>query len=213
MGTYTRTYNFTNGTTAYGSQVAFEFDAVGTSCNNIVNAQIASGAAIADSKLAAITTAGKVLNSALAFTDQAQGDIAYFNGTQWVRLAAGTSGQFLKTQGASANPDWGAPFTSYDSGWFAWSANNGYNKTHNLGTIKFLATAFYSSAADGSADVAIISNQDRLNADLGGYQLKSITTTSIRLQMNDGIRVTTDAGERGDTITSGYARIILVAIP
>lgn len=37
---------------------------------------------------------------------QAQGDIMYFNGTSWDNLAAGTSGYFLKTQGASANPVW-----------------------------------------------------------------------------------------------------------
>lgn len=37
----------------------------------------------------------------------AQGDILYYNGTDWVRLGAGTNGQFLKTQGTSANPVWG----------------------------------------------------------------------------------------------------------
>jgi len=43
----------------------------------------------------------------LAIASQAQGDVLYFNGTSWVRLAPGTSGQYLKTQGASANPVWG----------------------------------------------------------------------------------------------------------
>ena len=38
----------------------------------------------------------------------AQGDILYNNGTSWTRLAAGTSGYFLKTQGVSANPVWAA---------------------------------------------------------------------------------------------------------
>lgn len=38
----------------------------------------------------------------------AQGDILYFNGTNIVKLAAGTSGWFLKTQGAAANPIWAA---------------------------------------------------------------------------------------------------------
>ena len=33
----------------------------------------------------------------------------YYNGTNWVRLAAGTSGQLLKTQGSSANPVWVDP--------------------------------------------------------------------------------------------------------
>ncbi len=36
----------------------------------------------------------------------AQGDILYRNASDWVRLPAGTSGKFLKTQGASANPTW-----------------------------------------------------------------------------------------------------------
>ena len=35
-----------------------------------------------------------------------QGDVLYHNGTDNVRLGAGTSGQFLKTQGAGANPVW-----------------------------------------------------------------------------------------------------------
>lgn len=35
-----------------------------------------------------------------------QGDITYFNGSQWVRLAAGTVGQVLRTGGSGANPAW-----------------------------------------------------------------------------------------------------------
>lgn len=42
----------------------------------------------------------------------AQGDILYRNAAGWVRLAAGTSGFFLQTLGAAANPQWaqGATF-------------------------------------------------------------------------------------------------------
>ena len=36
-----------------------------------------------------------------------QGDLLYRDGSGLQRLAAGTSGQFLKTQGAGANPVWG----------------------------------------------------------------------------------------------------------
>lgn len=36
----------------------------------------------------------------------AQGDILYHNGSNLVKLGAGTNGYFLKTQGASANPEW-----------------------------------------------------------------------------------------------------------
>ena len=36
----------------------------------------------------------------------AQGDVMYYSGTGWVRLGAGTSGQYLQTQGTGANPQW-----------------------------------------------------------------------------------------------------------
>lgn len=39
----------------------------------------------------------------------AQGDIIYYDGSNFVRLAAGTSGNFLQTLGAGANPQWAAP--------------------------------------------------------------------------------------------------------
>ena len=54
------------------------------------------------------TNAGVVSVSDLTITSEAQGDVLYNNGTNWVRLAPGTSGQFLKTQGAAANPVWTA---------------------------------------------------------------------------------------------------------
>lgn len=42
----------------------------------------------------------------LTITSEAQGTILYFNGTNWVVLGVGTSGEFLQTQGAGANPQW-----------------------------------------------------------------------------------------------------------
>lgn len=43
----------------------------------------------------------------LVIASQAQGDILYASSASaWARLGAGTSGQFLKTNGASANPSW-----------------------------------------------------------------------------------------------------------
>jgi len=38
----------------------------------------------------------------------AQGDILYRGASDWTRLAAGTNGHYLKTQGAAANPTWAA---------------------------------------------------------------------------------------------------------
>ena len=49
------------------------------------------------------------LNFVPAPSGPQQGDVLYYNGTNWVRLAAGTTGQFLKTLGASSNPVWATP--------------------------------------------------------------------------------------------------------
>ena len=58
--------------------------------------------------------AGSVDGAALALTSQAQGTVMYYNGTNWVVLAPGTSGEALKTQGAGANPVWGAVSSTGD---------------------------------------------------------------------------------------------------
>ena len=42
----------------------------------------------------------------LKISGQAQGDILYFNGTDWLRLPAGTANTSLRTNGAGANPAW-----------------------------------------------------------------------------------------------------------
>ena len=63
--------------------------------------------------LAALNTVGtsqiddnSVTGAKIALGSDAQGDVMYYDGTNWVRLGAGTSGQFLKTNGAGANPAW-----------------------------------------------------------------------------------------------------------
>lgn len=46
----------------------------------------------------------------------AQGDILYRGASAWTRLGAGTSGHFLQTQGAGANPQWAAGSGSLSDG-------------------------------------------------------------------------------------------------
>jgi len=101
---------------------------------SVTNAKVAADAAIALSKLASTTAAyiivanaGGVLTAVplsgdgsigndgaiqitdLTITDEAQGDILIFDGTNWVRLAAGNAGQSLISGGAGADPSWGNP--------------------------------------------------------------------------------------------------------
>ena len=47
---------------------------------------------------------GAAWNSAVSVTTPTQGDILYYNGTAWAKLAAGTANYALVTNGAAANP-------------------------------------------------------------------------------------------------------------
>lgn len=82
-------------------------------------------------------TAGYLAHlSALAGLTFAQGDILYHNGTQLTRLAAGTSGHFLKTQGAGANPTWAAASGGSGSAWnIPWSPMDAEFPTSNYATL------------------------------------------------------------------------------
>jgi hypothetical protein len=87
---------------------------------SIVNADISAGAAISVAKIATglsgalvgTTDAQVLTNKTLTapiinIGSDAQGDVYYRNASGiFSRLAPGTSGQFLQTQGASANPQW-----------------------------------------------------------------------------------------------------------
>jgi len=71
-----------------------------------VDGTAANNAKVTMSGDGALANDGTLTVSDLTIASEAQGDILYFNGSNWVRLAAGTNGQFLKTQGAAANPMW-----------------------------------------------------------------------------------------------------------
>lgn len=47
-----------------------------------------------------------VTGAKIAMGSDARGDILYYNGTDYARLPPGTSGQYLKTNGAGADPAW-----------------------------------------------------------------------------------------------------------
>ena len=77
-----------------------------------------------------------------------QGDVIYGSGTDaWARLGAGTSGQFLKTQGAGANPVW-ADAGVTDVKFLAYPASSGTNVT-GAGT---LYTAVYGTEVYDTAN-------------------------------------------------------------
>jgi len=77
---------------------------------------LAKLANLANGKIIGRSTVGTGVPEALSLSQvldligsAAQGDILYRDSSAWARLAAGTSGNFLKTQGAGANPTWALP--------------------------------------------------------------------------------------------------------
>lgn len=93
----------------------------------------------------------------------AQGDILYRGASAWARLAAGTSGKFLKTQGGGADPVWDTPsgggatfsgvrvqVTSTSSGVLQLSASPVYdtdNYRQAASQLTFPATGYYHVSA------------------------------------------------------------------
>ncbi|HLC28314.1 MAG TPA: hypothetical protein VJL07_02590 [Dehalococcoidia bacterium] len=61
---------------------------------------------LAGTAAAPIVADNSVDGTDIALGSDAQGDVMYYNGTDWARLAAGTAGNVLTTNGAGANPAW-----------------------------------------------------------------------------------------------------------
>ncbi len=107
MATITKDNTFSAGATIVASEHNANFDTVYNDYNgNITNANLSASAAIADTKLAQLTTASKVNLTALVISSQTAGDIIFASSaTVLARLAAGSAGQLLQSAGTAA-PVW-----------------------------------------------------------------------------------------------------------
>lgn len=112
------TYTAGTGLTLTGSAFSVNPSQTQITALGTIGTGVWQGTAIANSFLANSSTMANGQSCVLGSTctipaafatltgTAAQGDIMYYNGSTWVVLAPGTSGNFLKTQGASANPIW-----------------------------------------------------------------------------------------------------------
>lgn len=82
---------YNNNQNAIINQVNGNLDSTNLANLAVTNAKIASGA---------------VSGTKIAMGSDAQGDLLYYNGSQYTRLGAGSAGQVLITNGAGANPSW-----------------------------------------------------------------------------------------------------------
>jgi len=116
-GTYVRLYDGNSNYTQLspGNSVANLTWTLPTAYPGAANALVVSSDAGVLSTLPATTyqAADDELGD-IAATTPTQGNVLYGNGSAWVTLGPGVNGQFLQTQGAGANPQWGDPAGSGD---------------------------------------------------------------------------------------------------
>lgn len=117
-----------------------------TVTNQTIKSNISGGTAVpSDNTLSAILD--NILGSS-------QGDIIYRGASNWTVLAPGTSGNFLQTQGASANPQWAAGGSGVTSVATAGLATGGTITT--TGTITVTAAVKSDQTTATSTSVAVV---------------------------------------------------------
>lgn len=105
---------------------------------------------------------------------QAQGDVIYFDGTTWNRLAAGTTNQLLQTRGAAASsPRWVAGQNSQANG----STNN---PTTTSGTFAVIPQMTITMTTQGSVVLVEFS---------GTFNVQNNDSFNIQV-FSDGVAVT-----------------------
>ena len=131
-------------------------------------------------------TSAKIVGNAvtgakIAMGSDAQGDVLFYGGTDYERLAAGTSGQFLKTQGAGADPVWGTVSTDPTMGGDISGTASNAQIVANAVTSNEIANNAVTGAkiamtSDAQGDVLFYGGTDyeRLAAGTSGYFLKTL---------------------------------------
>jgi hypothetical protein len=112
-------------------------------------------------------------------TDGSQGDIIYYDGSNWVNLAAGTSGYYLKTQGAANNPIWAqVVVSSLHQGLITATAAV---ITHNLGlTFPYvLPIAFSDNNSNEIKPDSVVFGANALTATLSSFTVPSATASAF----------------------------------
>lgn len=87
--------------------------------------------------------------NAVTLSGLARGDVLYFNGTTLARLGAGTSGQFLTTGGAGADP--------------AWSSNLVANNLTTTGAVIFGTTTSATGLIRAAVNTVIVAARNSAN--------------------------------------------------
>ena len=169
---------------------------------------------------------GVVLNPASVV----QGDILYYSGSAWARLAAGTSGQYLKTNGANANPQWSGVVGEYYSQntapsnasntavWYTGLENNVYIYANN----QWFGVGVYGAGPNtdrgffaGGFTSAVVSSIDFINISTTGNASSAGSLTVARNYLagcSSATKAVFGGGDIGGASNSNVIDYITIAI-
>lgn len=139
-------------------------------------------------------------------TNQAAGDIIYFDGTNWVRLAKGTALQQLRMNAGATAPEYATIVDPYVSGWFAVATDGTYTLTHGLGSKNVAFIVYHATDLSGS-NMREVGKGERYER---GADIKNITTTQVTIQAGHSSTFLgyTSSGLREADAGSGYYNVI-----
>lgn len=159
-----------------------------------------SGLTMASNRLLGRQTAGTgaieelTLSEALDFIGSAaQGDILYRDASAWARLPAGTSGQFLQTQGAAANPQWATASGGGSAEDFSWPTT--CNRAFSGSAYASKGVSFYLGRAYNTTGIAAIINGTAGHTyQAGVYAFSTSTNLVTSVTATSSTKVLTSTG-------------------
>lgn len=187
-----------------------QFDLIHTYINAMMNASTGHGHT-------GSTNDGPKLNIAAALTiaSQAQGDIIYASsGSAFARLGAGTSGQFLQTLGAAANPVWAtapqATRGSFNNLYSVWASNS-------TATVTATDLIVYDSSNNGFIINSYSKTADMAVSGAGGLDTGAEAANTIyylwaiRKSADGTNNILVSTSSSAPTMPSGYDQKALVS--
>jgi hypothetical protein len=136
-----------------------------------------------------------VTGAKIAMGSDVQGDVLYYNGTDYVRLGPGTSGQFLQTTGASADPAWATVSSSGFNSVQIFTASGTWTKP--TGITKVIIEVQGGGAGGGKRTST---PNTVVGGSAGGYAKKFINVSSVTASV-----ITIGAGGAGATTQAAGA--------
>lgn len=144
----------------------------------------------------AAVTLSAAIDAALG---SAQGDVLYRSGAAWSVLAPGTSGTFLKTQGAGANPVWDTP----SSGGVTWPTNGDVVISNGTSTPAGVAPSGTNCLVSSSGIWIAGSCSGSSGVTSVGLSLPAIFTVTNSPVTSTGTLTGTLANETANTVFAG----------